>query len=120
MMMHGKSLSHRFVQIVLDLRRSADASTIIHRDRVVCVITTGQEWQFRPYKWTEPKELFHHVKGIHFRFTNEPPNSKIANWNVAELKIDPVKRYIDKSTVSDFWRILEGWTAMHKSGVVDF
>lgn len=23
-------------------------------------MTTGQEWQFRPYKWTEPKELFAH------------------------------------------------------------
>lgn len=29
-------------------------------DRVVCVMTTGQEWQFRPYKWSDPKELFHH------------------------------------------------------------
>lgn len=26
----------------------------------MCVMTTGQEWQFKPYKWTEPKELFHH------------------------------------------------------------
>lgn len=29
-------------------------------DRVVCVMTTGQEWQFRPYKWSDPKQLFHH------------------------------------------------------------
>ena len=29
-------------------------------DRVVCVMTTGQAWQFRPYKWAEPKTLFHH------------------------------------------------------------
>ena len=28
------------------------------RDRVVCVLTTGQEWQFRPYKWQNPKILF--------------------------------------------------------------
>lgn len=28
-------------------------------DRVVCVMTTGQEWQFKPYKWSEPRELFH-------------------------------------------------------------
>lgn len=28
-------------------------------DRVVCVMTTGQEWQFKPYRWTEPKQLFH-------------------------------------------------------------
>ena|SRR6266508_2182322 len=28
-------------------------------DRVVCVMTTGQAWQFRPYKWSEPRQLFH-------------------------------------------------------------
>jgi parafibromin len=33
-------------------------------DRVVCVMTTGQAWQFRPYKWNEPRQLFHH--GEHF------------------------------------------------------
>ena len=36
-----------------------------NRDRVVCVMTTGQEWQFKPYKWTEPKELFHHGTSAH-------------------------------------------------------
>ena len=29
-------------------------------DRVVCVLTTGQAWQFKPYKWNDPKILFHH------------------------------------------------------------
>ena len=29
-------------------------------DRVVCVMTTGQAWQFKPYKWNDPKVLFHH------------------------------------------------------------
>ena len=29
-------------------------------DRVVCVMTTGQDWQFRQYRYPEPKELFHH------------------------------------------------------------
>lgn len=29
-------------------------------DRVVCVMTTGQAWQFRPYKWSDPRVLFHH------------------------------------------------------------
>ena len=28
-------------------------------ERVVCVMTTGQAWQFRPYKWNEPRQLFH-------------------------------------------------------------
>lgn len=29
-------------------------------ERVVCVMTTGQAWQFRPYKWSDPRTLFHH------------------------------------------------------------
>jgi parafibromin len=29
-------------------------------DRVVCVMTTGQEWQFKNYKWKDPNQLFHH------------------------------------------------------------
>ena len=29
-------------------------------DRVICVMTTGQAWQFKPYKWSEPLTLFHH------------------------------------------------------------
>jgi parafibromin len=72
-------------------------------DRVVCVMTTGQAWQFRPYKWNEPIQLFHHgaytgivliqasrgcvVKGIYISWSNEPPNTKIKDWNVTELKV---------------------------------
>jgi parafibromin len=28
--------------------------------RVVAVFTTGQTWQFKAYKWSEPRELFRH------------------------------------------------------------
>lgn len=28
--------------------------------RVIAVFTTGQTWQFKAYRWTEPKELFKH------------------------------------------------------------
>lgn len=30
------------------------------RSRVACVLTTGQSWQFAQYKWSDPKQLFHH------------------------------------------------------------
>ena len=76
-------------------------------ERVVCVMTTGQAWQFRPYKWNEPRQLFHNggffnylitlenfdgvfffqVKGIYVSWSNDPPNTKITNWNVTELKV---------------------------------
>ncbi|KAI0781546.1 RNA polymerase II-associated protein [Trametes elegans] len=87
-------------------------------DRVVCVMTTGQTWQFRPYKWQEPKTLFHHVKGIYFSWTNDPPNPKIKDWNVNELKIDPNRRHVDKSVVAHFWRILDQWTSANKPSLL--
>ncbi|GAA5905912.1 hypothetical protein JCM6882_009068 [Rhodosporidiobolus microsporus] len=83
-------------------------------DRVVCVMTTGQEWQFKPYKWKEPKELFHHVKGVYPQWTSDPPNEKVKSWNVNPLRIDPSKRHVDKSTVAEFWRSLETWIAANK------
>jgi hypothetical protein len=69
--------------------------------------------------------FFLSVKGMYFSWTNDPPNGKIRGWNVTELKvalysitslassrrenyqIDPVKRHIDKSAVSEFWKQLE-------------
>ncbi|KAF5387093.1 hypothetical protein D9615_002055 [Tricholomella constricta] len=83
-------------------------------DRVVCVMTTGQAWQFRPYKWNEPIQLFHHVKGIYVSWSNDPPNTKIKDWNVMELKIDPHRRHVDKSVVAHFWKTLDTWIIMNK------
>ncbi|KAH7903928.1 RNA pol II accessory factor, Cdc73 family-domain-containing protein [Hygrophoropsis aurantiaca] len=83
-------------------------------DRVVCVMTTGQTWQFRPYKWAEPRALFHHVKGIYVSWANDPPNTKIKDWNVTELKIDPHRRHVDKSVVAHFWKILDDWMLANK------
>ncbi|TFK32607.1 RNA polymerase II accessory factor [Crucibulum laeve] len=83
-------------------------------DRVVCVMTTGQAWQFRPYKWNDPRTLFHHVKGIYVTWANDPPNAKIKDWNVTELKIDPHRRHVDKSVVAHFWKTLDSWIMQNK------
>ncbi|KZT34186.1 CDC73-domain-containing protein [Sistotremastrum suecicum HHB10207 ss-3] len=87
-------------------------------DRVVCVMTTGQAWQFRPYKWSEPRQLFHHVKGVYVSWSNDPPNTKIQDWNVTELKIDQHRRHVDKSVVAHFWKILDTWTSANKPWLV--
>ncbi|KAF8162717.1 RNA polymerase II-associated protein [Crassisporium funariophilum] len=83
-------------------------------ERVVCVMTTGQAWQFRPYKWNEPRQLFHNVKGIYVSWSNDPPNTKIKDWNVTELKIDPHRRHVDKSVVAHFWKMLDTWIQVNK------
>ncbi|GJE88111.1 RNA polymerase II-associated protein [Phanerochaete sordida] len=87
-------------------------------DRVVCVMTTGQAWQFKPYKWNDPKVLFHHVKGFYVSLTSDPPNPKIKDWNVTELKIDPNRRHVDKSTVAQFWKTLDAWTLANKPWIM--
>ncbi|KAJ7796140.1 RNA polymerase II-associated protein [Mycena olivaceomarginata] len=87
-------------------------------ERVVCVMTTGQAWQFRPYKWNEPIQLFHHVKGIYVSWSNDPPNAKIKDWNVTELKIDPLRRHVDKSVVAQFWKTLDTWTTANKPWLI--
>ncbi|RXK34873.1 parafibromin [Tremella mesenterica] len=76
-------------------------------DRVVCVLTTGQAWQFKPYKWQDPKVLFRHVKGVYFQWSNEPVNPTVRDWNVTEMRIDRNKRHIDRQVVAEFWRVLD-------------
>jgi parafibromin len=87
-------------------------------DRVVCVMTTGQPWQFKPYKWNEPRALFHHVKGVYVQWAHDPPNARISDWNVAPLKIEPNRRHVDKSVVAEFWKILDSWMLAHKPGLI--
>ncbi|WWD20179.1 hypothetical protein CI109_104655 [Kwoniella shandongensis] len=77
-------------------------------DRVICVVTTGQAWQFKPYKWQDPRVLFRNVKGIYFQWNNEPVNPTVKDWNVTEMRIDRNKRHTDRQVVADFWRILDG------------
>ncbi|KAH6919192.1 RNA polymerase II accessory factor [Coprinopsis sp. MPI-PUGE-AT-0042] len=96
------------------------AEDVIHIDRKKTIIeTSGHAWDrvvFRPYKWSEPRVLFHHVKGVHVAWSNDPPNPKIKDWNVTELKIDPHRRHVDKSTVANFWKILDSWIQSNKPG----
>ncbi|WVR08183.1 hypothetical protein IAU60_005229 [Kwoniella sp. DSM 27419] len=77
-------------------------------DRVICVVTTGQAWQFKPYKWQDPRVLFRNVKGVYFQWHNEPVNPVVKDWNVTEMRIDRNRRHTDRQVVADLWRILDG------------
>lgn len=83
-------------------------------NRVIAVFTTGQAWQFKTYKWNDPRELFKHVMGVYVRWHNEPQNPNIRDWNVVEVQVDRSKRHTDKQAVSHFWRQLESWTQRRK------
>ncbi|OTB08275.1 hypothetical protein M426DRAFT_317389 [Hypoxylon sp. CI-4A] len=93
-------------------------------NRVVAVFTTGQSWQFKNYKWSNPNELFRHVLGVYVGWRNEKPPESVLNWGhrVLSVGIDPWKesaqqnananaidasRWRDRETVENVWKAIE-------------
>ena len=68
--------------------------------------------------------------------TSDPPNPKIKDWNVTELKVSPLlyrltvqvadypfqidanRRHVDKSVVAQFWKTLDAWTMANKPWIM--
>ncbi len=61
---------------------------------------------------------FSAVKGIYFSWSSDPPNAKIKDWNVSELKIDQNRRHVDKAVVASFWKVLDTWMMANKPGLM--
>lgn len=78
-------------------------------ERVVCVFTTGQVWQFREYLYSQPRTLFQHVYGVFVAYNTDPFNPVQKEWNVTTVKIDPHKRHTDREVVRGLWDGLEKW-----------
>lgn len=76
-------------------------------DRVVAVFTTGQEWQFKSYRWSDPNTLFHRVKGYCLVYNNDPVPPPVTNWNVEVVRIDKGQRFKDREIVAKFWESLD-------------
>jgi parafibromin len=55
----GKETVTRLTYFVVDSVEALSKFGTDAWERVACVMTTGQAWQFRPYKWNEPRQLFH-------------------------------------------------------------
>lgn len=56
-------------------------------DRVVAVFASGQSWQFKDWKWSNPVELFHHVLGVHLTMDDRSFDPIIQSWNCKILKV---------------------------------
>ncbi|KAF9090233.1 accessory factor associated with RNA polymerase II [Mortierella sp. GBA35] len=83
-------------------------------DRVVCVFTTGAEWQFKKWKWQKPVELFAQVKGFYAKWQDEQPKETIKTWNVEVLSLNRHRRHADRAVVTEFWDKLQGWCLANK------
>ena len=60
----GREMESHVRYVVVDSVEALSKFGVDPWDRVVCVMTTGQEWQFKSYKWKDPKQLFHHGTSI--------------------------------------------------------
>ncbi|KAF2091478.1 CDC73-domain-containing protein [Saccharata proteae CBS 121410] len=93
--------------------------------RVVAVFTTGQTWQFKSYKWTQPAELFSHALGIYVGWKGEGIPDTVRGWGrgVVGHELDKFNphagaggRWRDREVVEQIWRAIElsmrakGWT----------
>ncbi|KAF4126536.1 hypothetical protein GMORB2_0272 [Geosmithia morbida] len=85
-------------------------------NRVVAVFTTGQTWQFKNYKWSNPNELFKHVLGIYvgWRGDQAPDNVRAWGHRVLSTGVDrwrgeghDASRFRDKEVVEQIWKAVE-------------
>ncbi|CCH40475.1 Cell division control protein [Wickerhamomyces ciferrii] len=76
-------------------------------DRVVAVFTTGQQWQFKTYKWTDPQQLFQKIKGFFFHFNGDSIPQQVNEWNVEQIGLDKTRRFKDIEVLNHFWDSLE-------------
>ncbi|KAI1825943.1 RNA pol II accessory factor, Cdc73 family-domain-containing protein [Xylaria intraflava] len=95
-------------------------------NRVVAVFTTGQTWQFKNYKWSNPSELFRHIPGIYVGWRGEQPPESIRAWGhrVMNVSVDRWKnsgastvdssRWRDREAVEGIWKTIE--TNMRNKG----
>lgn len=64
----GREMESQVRYVIVDSVEALSKFGVDPWDRVVCVMTTGQEWQFKNYKWKDPKQLFHHGSSINAGF----------------------------------------------------
>lgn len=88
-------------------------------NRVVAVFTTGQAWQFKNYKWSNPAELFKHVLGVHVGWRGEASPPGVRDWGhrVLSCAVDkwtgPVvpgaetHRWRDREVAESIWKAIE-------------
>lgn len=85
-------------------------------NRVVAVFTTGQTWQFKNYKWSDPNDLFQHTLGVYVGWRGEAAPDNIRGWGhrVLSTGVDrwrgegyDASRFRDKEVVEQIWKSVE-------------
>jgi parafibromin len=94
--------------------------------RLVAVFTTGQLWQFKSYKWSNPTELFSRALGVYVGWSGEGIPDAVKGWGRA-VKCVSVEKWTpghaaavkSEGAVTSRWRdreVVESiWVAIEQS-----
>lgn len=83
---------------------------------IAAVFTTGQQWQFKSYKWQSPPDLFSHALGVYVGWRGEDIPSTVRSWGrgVMTAQIDKYHpnqglqaRWRDREVVERIWTAIE-------------
>jgi len=82
--------------------------------RLVCVICSGNDWQFKGWKPLQgsgselsKKELFARVRGYYMTYSDSKIPPVIETWNVVKLILPRNKRHHDVNEMTKFWQDFE-------------
>ncbi|KAF8244819.1 CDC73-domain-containing protein [Wilcoxina mikolae CBS 423.85] len=105
---------HPTTPIRFDVVDSPDKFKPDYWDKVVAVFTTGQEWQFRSYRWSNPVELFREVRGFYVGWEGERVPEVVKKWGtgVQVFSVDRGRRFRDREVCEKFWEGVEKWMRM--------
>ena len=81
---------------------------------VVAIFATGQLWQFKGWKWEDPRPLFANILGVHLNLDDVTLSENILQWNCKVLKINRTKRHSDAIAMNKFWGYVDGFVALHR------
>ncbi|KAL7273627.1 accessory factor associated with RNA polymerase II [Rhizina undulata] len=78
-------------------------------ERVVAVFTTGQLWQFKNYRWSNPVDLFREVRGFYVGWDGERVPDTVKGWGggVVNLSLDRGRRFRDREVCEVVWEGIE-------------
>lgn len=56
-------------------------------NRVIAVFASGQSWQFKDWKWSNPVDLFQNALGVHLSMEGRNVEPAVLSWNCKVLKV---------------------------------
>lgn len=78
-------------------------------ERVVAVVCSGQEWQFKkfPIYDGDLQSFFRRIQGFYFHYEDTAASKTAEAWNIKKLRFSRSQRHTDAQVLVEFWDTLD-------------